>query len=163
MYQLEEIHPQIEEAQKQGPIDVLYIEMPEMNSKALWDSLNRRIVINAKFGLDTSRIIHSILFELQNAISTPKLNDLTRQAASGKIDKDNFVEGIEWIEHQNALRTKHLLEKGIAKGIFPVSSRWPVPESFADHLSMQKSSGHTDFIARKYEILKRNPTIQLPS
>ena len=163
IFELEEAIPLIDEAQKEGPIDIIYVEMPEMNSKALWDSMNRRIIINAKFDFDIARIIHSVLFELQNATATPKLNDLTRRAANGQVNKNEFVEGIEWIEHQNALRTKHLLEKGIAKGIFPAASRWPVPEKFSDHLSMQKSSGHTDFIARKYEILQRNRNNQLPS
>lgn len=125
--------------------------------------MNRKIVINAKFGMDTARVIHSILFELQNAASSAKLNELTMTAARGEIEKGAFVERIEWIEHQNALKTKHLLEKGIALGIFPVSSRWQVPESFADHLSMQQMSGHSDFIARKFDILQRNRNIKLPS
>lgn len=129
----------------------------------MWDSLNRKIIINGKFEPDTAKIIHSIIFELQNAAATSALNGLTNKAIRGEITKKDYVEGIEWIEHQNALKTKRLLECGIEKGLFPISARWPVPEKFQDHLAMQQRSGHSDFIARKYDILQRNRELRFPS
>lgn len=161
LYLLDEFHTLLDEAQKEGPIDLLFVSLPEVPSKALWDYYNRRIVINSKFGFDTGRIIHSILFELQNAVATSALDALRVKAANGEVDKDSFVEGIEWIEHQNALKTKHLLEKGIAMKLFPEASRWPVPEKFSEHMAMQKYSGHSDFIARKYDLIRKTP--RLPS
>lgn len=163
VYQLNEAKALIEEAQNAGPIDLIYKDQFEMNARAMWDALNRKIIINGKFQPDTAKMIHSILFELQNAAATPSLNSLTNRAIRGEVTKKEFVDGIEWIEHQNALRTKHLLEKGIAQGLFPEASRWPVPEKFEDHLSMQRSSGHSDFIARKYDMMQRNRNLPLPS
>lgn len=153
--QLPEANVLIEEAQKEGPIELIYQDLPEVNARAMWDALKRKIVINGKFKPDQAKMVHSILFELQNAATTPILNDLTHRAMRGEITKKDFVEGIERIEHQNALKTKHLLEKGISLGLFPVAARWPVPERFEDHMMMQQSSGHSAFIARKYDMMQR--------
>lgn len=152
IHQLPEARRLIAKVQQDGPVHIAPATGMETHQfEACWEANSRTIFLNTKRGQSEGVTINSILFELHNALATSRLEMLTNQAANGQIDKEMYVEQIERTEHNNALRTSQLLEKGIAMGIFPESARWPVPQHFEDHYHLQQIHGHSQLIAMQYD------------
>ncbi len=146
-----EIRKLIDEVQHDGDIAVRVESMPHENFDAFWDGDNRLIKINAVYNKTLGRMIGSLLFELHNARSNDHLQRLCDLASNNLIGIEEFVMKVEKMEHQNALQTSRLIEKGIAKGIFPNDARWPVFPNFDDHYKVQQLHGHSQWIAKHYK------------
>jgi len=71
----------------------------------------------------------------------------------GKISKEEYVESVERMEHENALNCSILLEKGIRQGVFSASARWPIFHNFDDHYKLQQIKEHSLWLAKSYDRL----------
>lgn len=139
------------EVQKNGPVKIKLERMDSFDFEALWNSETRTVTVNTLFNKTPGQILTSIIFELHNAKSDPILLDYFHKASNGKINKENYVRGVEKMEHQNAVNACDLLEKGIEKGLFPQDSRWTIFRNFDDHYKLQQVYGHSQWIAAKYD------------
>lgn len=148
-------HPQsaalINRVERQGPIKVTYVSFGEQKPHAIWEADTRTIFINKDIRPSHQQVINSIVFELHNASSTQEMMFLFDQAEKGALAKDQFVEGIERMEHRNALAAQSLIEDGIARGHFPVGCRMYFYDSFDDYYIVQQILGHSQWIAAKYD------------
>ena len=95
----------------------------------------------------------SILFELHNALADSKITYYYQLAAQGKIKKEAYVSGIEYIEYQNSMKASQLASKGIEMGVFPRSAYLPTYGSFEEYYRFQKKAGHSAWIAYTYDQL----------
>lgn len=143
----------LQEVQKLGPVGLKWEHLGSNSSDAAWYGDQRVIAVNASKRHTEGQKICSILFEMHNAINNYKFLQLDRLAREHKIDKESYVESIERLEHQNALNTKRLLEKGISLGIFPKDARWPIIHCFEDHYKVQQIMGHSHQISCVFDDL----------
>lgn len=121
--------------------------------EALWDGENRVIRINHYHSLQHDRLISSLIFELHNASTNHTFMHLVDLAMKGRIGKDQWVEQVERMEHQNALKTSDIISKGIASGIFPASAKWVTYYEFDDYYKLQQIAGHSGWLANAYDTL----------
>lgn len=159
--QLQEVRSLISEAEKAGPITVRVETLPNAKFEAFWDSKNRIVRINEPFNKKEGVFIGSLLFELHNAAADQQLKHYFTLAKQGGIGKEKYVEGIEKIEHKNAVDTSTILEKGIRIGLFPQDARWPIYRDFEDHYKVQQIHGHSAWIGDNYDELSRQRTTEL--
>lgn len=152
--QIPEVRTLIIEAEKRGPIVVRVETLPHDKFEAFWDSSNRIVRINEPFNKVEGVFIGSLLFELHNAATDQQLKHFFTLAREGRITKEKYVESIERIEHQNALNTSTLLEKGIRLGLFNQDARWPVYRDFDDHYKVQQLQHHSAWIANNYDRMR---------
>ena len=143
----------LDQAQKQGGISVRLAPFSVSTSNAMWRPDNRTIVLNSRRDRNEGEIIRSILFEMHNAKNHHKFEKLDRLARGGHIDKEAYVREIEWLEHQNALETKRILDDAMAMGAYPNTVFWPIHEEFEAHYKLQQLAGHSQFIAQVYDTL----------
>lgn len=144
----------IEEALREGSItvEVVYKGMP---FEAMWESGMRKIAIDGRTHTDQGRLLCHLLFELTNAVSEPKYQELYWMARNGYIDCDTYVEAVEKIEHENMIHTVDMIEEGIGTGIFPPSARWEIIYDFSIHYKIQQLTGHSLCIAEEYQDMTR--------
>jgi hypothetical protein len=140
----------INKALKEGSITVEILNKG-MPFEAMWASTIRKIAIDGRSHSDQGKILCHLLFELTNAVSESKYQDLYLMAKNGLIDCDSYVETVEKIEHQNMVQTVDIIEKGIATGVFPSSARWTIVYDFAIHYKIQQLVGHSLLIAEEYQ------------
>jgi len=143
----------LEKVEQEGPISI-YSAPFQSNSNAMWMPDERAIVVNSLRQRSRGQEVRLILFELHNAIASKEFDHLDQLASWNKITKNDYIWSVEYLEHQNALNTKILVENAIAAGIFPKDSRWHIPSSFQEHLHTQSQSGHSAAIGALYEELK---------
>lgn len=150
LQQLPEFSRLVQEVEQEGTIQ---LEMLSLGSTfdAFWDSTNRKIRINEEKNQEMGVLVSSILFELHNAKSDKRFKSLYSMAKRGEISKDQYVENVERMEHQNALNCSYLLERGITLGIFPTKARWPILRDFDDHYKLQQIKEHSLWLAKNYE------------
>jgi len=153
---LPEVVQLINDAERDGPIRLEMRDLGSNNFEAFWDSTNRVIRVNSVTNKSFGNLIASVLFELHNASSDRYFKQLYSSANHGHIDKNGYVESVEKMEHQNALNTSMLLDKGIRLGVFPKDSRWPIFRSFEDHYKVQQLTEHSQWIASNYDKVFRN-------
>ncbi len=139
----------IEEALKGGSIDVSLANQG-MPFSAMWNSGERKIVVDAKTGDDQGEVLVNLLFELTNAVSEPEYQALYKAAQNGRINCDEYVETVERIEHDNMIDTVNILTKGVHAGIFPKSAQWSIIYNFSTHYKIQQLTGHSLFIVKEY-------------
>ncbi len=151
---LPEVRKLIEDVEKEGSIKVEVQAITSANFEAFWDSRNRFVRINEKFNQKEGVFICSLIFELHNAATDRRFKQLYEMAKHGQISKDKYVENVERMEHQNALNTSVILEKGIRLGIFNADARWFILRDFSDHYKVQQMHGHSDWIAGNYDRLR---------
>lgn len=158
--QLPEARQLITDIQKEGPIKITVNDNHYLSKQfgAFWDPCNRVITVNYSSHRSEGSLIGSIIFELHNASVNSKLIRLDNLAASGKIDREAYVEGVERLEYQNSLNASALTKKGIQKGIFPKSAYLPTYSTFEEHFRIQKEAGHSAFIAKNYNHLAPRKT-----
>lgn len=148
---LPEARSLIETIQKEGPIKLAVGSMSVAQQfGACWDPDHRTIFINHTSYRSQGEMIGSVLFELQNALISSKLNHLDFLASQGKISKDAYVESVERLEYQNSLNAANLAKKGIQMEIYPYDSLLPTYSSFEEHFRIQKIGGHSAWIANTY-------------
>ena len=150
------------EATLAGPITIVIDYSKSMPFEALWDCGERRIVIDGTVVKSFGKMLCDVLFELHNAASTPKNDDLWNRGQKGLVDCDTYVKAAEKIEHDNVLSTVAILKAGIDKGIFPKSSWWEVVEDFEIHYKIQQLSDHSLLIAQEYQAIKPPNIRSLP-
>lgn len=120
---------------------------------AFWDVDRRIIFVNLSWHQKEGELLASILFELHNASINSKINQLDHLASTGKIERDKYVEAMEFLEYQNAVKASALLKKGVELKIFPPSAYLPLYSSFEEHFRMQKIGGHSAWFAHNYDNL----------
>lgn len=152
---LPEARELIDEVQKQGPIQVVYLDMPGQELEGFWNAALRQIEVNRSAQQSQGRLIGTILFELHNAQTSQKLIQITDLAKRNLITKDEFVSSVEKMEHGNALHASHLLEKGIKLGYYPKDSSWPIFYQFEDHYKLQQVLEHSKWLANHYDQLNK--------
>jgi hypothetical protein len=143
----------IDEVQSGGTIGVDAQVIDSFDFEAMWNSGTRKIIVNAKKNKSLGKTICSILFELHNAKTNKQLVSLFAMAQKGTISKSEYVERVERMEHENAVATNKLIEKGIQMGIFPEETRWPIFEDFDDHYMIQQIYGHSQWIANNFDTM----------
>lgn len=149
--QMPEVREFIAEVQSEGPVKVEIEKMNSFDFEALWDANTRTVFVNENFNKSTGELITSILFELHNAKSNKTLLSTFELAKKGLINKETYVRNIEKMEHGNAVNTTKLLEKGIARGIFPKDSSWNIYKNFEDHYKLQQVYGHSQWLADRFD------------
>jgi hypothetical protein len=138
----------------EGPLSIKVAQNDVARTfKACWDQDNRIIYICLATNPPRGEIIASILFELHNASVTSKMDNLDQMAQFGKITKQDYVRSFEYLEYLNSINTANLAKIGIEKGIFPKNALLSTYKDFDEHFYYQRISGHSDVIARNYEIL----------
>lgn len=150
---LPEFNQLVKKAEAEGKIKLEVVSMPHEQFEAFWDGTHRVIRINQANQPALGSMITSILFELHNASTDPQFKQLYRQAKSGQINKNRYVEKVERIEHQNALNTCTILQKGIRLGYFPQEADWLILRSFDDHYKLQQLHGHSQWIANNFDLM----------
>ncbi len=153
LYQVEETKQIILKAESEGPIRVRLVPLGPKGSNAMWIPSKRSIYLNSSIPRSEGVAIRSILFELHNSLSNSQFDYYNGLVQAGKISKAAYVETIERIEHQNALQTAALLERGIRNNQFPLTARWNVLHNFETHFQLQKKAGHSQFIAYNYDTM----------
>ncbi|MCC5831576.1 MAG: hypothetical protein JJU12_00840 [Chlamydiales bacterium] len=155
IYRFPEGKKLIEEVEADGPVSIHWAPFPA-NSQARWESDTRAIVINSKMRPSYGDTVRSIFFELHNAKVDKEFERIDWLALQRRLSKNDYVEAIERLEHQNALRVGTLIEQGIRQGYFPPSSRWYIPPDFETHYRIQREAGHSGRIAALYDSLIRS-------
>jgi hypothetical protein len=122
-------------------------------SNAFWFGTKRAIVLNSSKEWDEGKKISSILLEMHNAKTNLQMYQLDQLVRKKKITRNDYVRSIEKIEHDNAVKTRTLLERGIQQGYFPSTATYPVYLNFEDHFRLQIDVGHSDFIAKHYDAM----------
>lgn len=144
----------IEKIQQDGPF---CIKVTDHNLGqqfgAFWDIDNREINVNVEGHRTEGEMIGSILFEMQNALASKKLDDLDRQAMKGQINRDKYVESVEYIEYVNSKNAARIANTGIQMGVLPRTSMLNTYPNFEEHFKWQKYGGHSAWIARTYDQL----------
>lgn len=152
IYNLPEGRALIEEVESKGPISLYFAPFPTTNS-ALWNGSDRAIVINSNRQRSFGQLIRSVFFELHNAAADHRFCWIDECAKQGLLHKQSYIEAVERLEHQNALKTAAAIEKGIALGLFPADAKLPVLSNFNQHYNIQKQCGHSSQIAAVWDIL----------
>jgi len=143
----------IDEVQRKGDVRVDAQTIDSFDFEAMWNSGNRKIIVNEEKNKSLGKTICSILFELNNAKTNTELISLFTMAQQGKISKNEYVLRVEQMEHENAVATNQLIEKGIELGIFPEDTRWSIFENFDDHYMIQQIYGHSQWIANNFDTM----------
>lgn len=137
--------------QQEGPVRVEICKNRHDGFQGYWDGATRSIVLDGNMGSSPGEMISTLIFELHNAESNHRFEQLNEQAAHGQIDKETFVKETERIEHNNVLRCSILVNRGIKQGVLPQSARMPAIRNFEAHYKVQQLTGHSQFLARCYD------------
>jgi hypothetical protein len=146
----------VKEIEREGSIKIEMIPLAHENFDAFWDSTSRKIRINTLKNEKMDVLICSILFEMHNAKSDKRFKQLYSMAMNGQLSKEQYVEKVERMEHENALNCSLLLEKGIRSGIFAEGVRWPILRDFDDHYKLQQIQEHSLWLAKSYDKIAPN-------
>lgn len=136
----------IEKVLEDGPLQMKQTE--NFPFKAYWDSTTRTIGVKP-----AENPFFSLLFELHNAAAQKEFETYDRMASQKTISKADYIVAVEWIEYQNTFKTAELVEEGIRQGIFPPNSQTYYSSTFEEHLSDQRTTGHSAWIAGIYDDL----------
>lgn len=120
---------------------------------AFWDPDQRIIYVNPSPYHREGTIIGSLLFELHNALNNSKIDHLDSLAMQRKIDKESYIEAMEYMEYENSIKASRIAQRGIDLGIFPEGAGLPTYRDFEEHYHFQKIGGHSAWFARTYDEL----------
>lgn len=143
----------IRNVEKQGQIRVVHVPFGKEKVGAMWEADTRTIYVSKELRTKTADQISSIIFELHNASSSDELELYYRQAETGQISKEEFVESIERMEHRNALAAQNLINRGISMRYFPEACRMFYFEDFNDYYALQQLFDHSQWIGRKFDAI----------
>lgn len=151
--QLDEAKELIGKIQKEGHFSIVANGNHHLSQQfgAFWDPCRRIITIHCAKNSDEGIMIGSIIFELHNADANSELLRLDNLAASGQIDRNHYVQGVEYVEYLNSKKASSMVTKGIKAGLFQRSAFLPTYRTFKEHYSAQVSSGHSDQIAKNFD------------
>ena len=119
---------------------------------AVWDPDQRVIYIEVSSDRTEGTLIGFLLFELHNASVNYRIKELNNMASRGEINKEKYVESMEYLEYINSLNASRIAQIGIRMGALPWDSHLPTYNNFEDHFNAQKMSGHSDCFARNYDM-----------
>lgn len=154
IWQLPEAREVIAEIQKEGQFRIVANHHPlSQQFGAYWDYEHRAICVNVAHHQDQGEIIGSIIFEMQNALTTKKYDQLDNMAQRNQIDRESYIRSVEYQEFINSHNAASLARKGIAKRLFPSNSELPTFKTFDEHYRMQQYGGHSEWIGRAYDQL----------
>lgn len=152
--QIPEAQELIASIQKEGPITIQSSDTQLAHTfGAYWDPFNRIIHVGSFKNRPEGVIIGTILFELHNALVDSKFDRLDELAFNNKIDRENYIRSMEYLEYVNSHNAAKIAEAGIKKGIFPKNARLPTFRSFDEHFHMQKVSGHSAHFGKNYDMI----------
>lgn len=154
--QLSEAKDLMATIQKEGPIR--FAKSNHTLSKqfgAFWDMDQRVICVYPEFHRNEGEMIQSLIFEMHNALISSKIEAFDRLASERKIGREDYIRSIEHLEYVNSKNASALVEKGIQKGIFPISARMNTYRNFEEHFYYQKLGGHSDWIGKTFDMLTR--------
>lgn len=153
--QLPEARNLIATIQKEGGIQIVINNDPNLTKQfgAFWDPSHRIITVNYSRQIPEGSLIGSIIFEMHNALVNSKMIKLDNLAATGKIDRDAYVEEFERLEYKNSKDASRLVQKGIQRGVYPENAHLYTYTTFEEHFYVQKEAGHSEFIARNFDYL----------
>lgn len=156
IWQLPEARNLIAEIQKEGNFRIV-ANSHQLSQQfgAYWDYDHRAICINVPHHMDQGDIIGSMIFEMQNALTTKNYDRLDNMAEKRQIDKETYIQSVEHQEFINSHNAASLARKGIERGIFPTNAELPTFPTFEEHYRMQQYGGHSEWIGRAYEELIR--------
>lgn len=156
--QLPEAEILMKKIREGGPIGFSIHDHPVINQfGAVWDIDRRLILLSPNNTLSEGEIIGSILFEMHNASVSPDLERLEKLAASGDINKNDYIRAVEYLEYLNSKKCAELAQKGIDRQLFPKSARLPTYPNFDEHFYYQKISGHSAAVGKIYDQIIRSP------
>lgn len=154
MMALPEIRDLVAKVQEEGPINIMtYNNHLSTQFGAFYDLDQRTICVCMTPESTPGDVISSILFELHNAEATSKINYVDHLATSRAIDRNKYVESIEFIEYENSLKASAIAKKGIEQGIFPSDSHLHTYKDFQEHYYYQQKGGHSAAVAKNYDNL----------
>lgn len=151
--QIPEARTLMEQIQAEGQIQIVAHNTALSNKfGAFWDSDRRTICIAHSPNCSEGSLIGSILFEMHNASVNRQINHFNDLANKRQIDKENYIQAMEYLEYINSLNAAKLATKGIKMGLLPRDARLPTYSSFEEHFRAQRMSGHSDCFGHNYEM-----------
>lgn len=153
LYSLQETRQIIQQVEATGAFKIQAARLGKQEANAAWSCMERTIYINLSNPRSQGSLIRSILFEMHNALSQKEFDRLDSLAAKRALSRDHYIQAVERIEHQNALKTIALLEKGRAVQTFSMDTHWPILKNFEEHFAVQVQSGHAGQVGQLYDIL----------
>lgn len=146
----------IEGIQREGIIKIEAKSSPVSKQfGAYWDPDNRVVCVDVSKNRTEGEIFGSLLFELHNASTNLRINELNRLASQKKISKDDYVKSMEFMEYLNSKNASRISAQGIKMGILPSDAYLPTYSNFEEHFQAQIESGHSACFARNYELCLR--------
>lgn len=155
---LPEVQKLVNKILKEGSFSIVSSDRETSGFQGMWDSRQRRIVMNPYTNPSLGERINTLMMELHNAAADRELTKTFHQAKAGKLSKDAYVEAVERIEHANAVKSSRLLAQGIRQRLYPRDAAWDIYENFDDHYMLQQILDHSTWIAYLYNGL--NPAGQ---
>lgn len=139
----------IEAINKEGPIRII-VNKHHLSDQfgAYWDMRQRTICLSSKSSV--GQRIGSIIFELCNAASNSKLDNLDELASRGRIACETYVREVERIEFENSHIASKIAKEGIDRGLFPADAFLPTYSNFEEHYHYQKIGGHSAWIEKNF-------------
>jgi len=118
------------------------------------DISRREIEIDPKFSDD--RALSILIFELLNALQTPKMREFQELARNNLIGRDDYAYNIECLEHETECYHRKIL-KVVIKEMGWDEERFPIREesSLKDYLDAVEESGHTEAYRRHWDAIRR--------
>ena len=145
----------MEKIREDGPIRFAIHDHPVIRQfGACWDTVQRTILISPSTQRSEGETIGSILFEMHNAYVSRQLVGLEQQVARGQLSRDEYIRSVEYMEYVNSKRCAELAQKGIDRGLFPLSARLPTYHNFDEHFYYQQISGHSEAVGKIYDEIK---------
>jgi len=141
----------IEQVLKQGPLTIAVNKKYPKDFIGYWSSDHRTIYISKNSQTSECTLITALLMELHNALRTDQIEVLHHLATQKRINREQFIEEFEAVEHQNALDAKHLIQVGVQKGLFPYGCSFNIAEDFREHLKIQYQMGHSQWVGTIYD------------
>jgi hypothetical protein len=139
---------------KEGEVRVIVKNTSLSNQfGAFWDPDLRIICIGISPESTEGSIIGSILFELQNAASNRKFQQIEKMALDRKINRQSYVRSMEYMEYLNSHLAAKIAQKGVHMGILPHDARLPTYDTFEEHFREQIRSGHSAFFGKNFDQL----------
>ncbi|MBS0629126.1 MAG: hypothetical protein JSS30_02735 [Verrucomicrobia bacterium] len=149
--QLPEASAVIDQVLCEGPLTIKINRELSSEFDGYWSSHYRTIYITPNRSECTQ--ITALLMELHNALRTCDIEHMYSLAQNRSIGRKQFIRDFEYIEYENALEAKRLVEIGAKQGLFPHNCRFNIADNFLDHLDVQYSQGHSASIGRIYDQL----------
>lgn len=149
--QLPEVCELVCQVLQEGPLQIQPNSFLSDQFEGYWNSNDRSVYITISRDPTFSEMIITMLFELHNASRDRDFNHIYNLAVDGLIDRDQYVEKMEYIEYENVLATSLLLKKGVEMGIFPDDCVWNVSPSFTEHFEIQKERGHSAWFENDFD------------